>query len=117
MCAQIVAALQPFIKPATLQQLTTPRQPTAATPHRLAVGTQAQYQHPALGVPFSPATMLPGQGGTSSSLQVAIRCWDSEWSGPLDVPLHQAAGTSAYSYLALKQVGKGDRIYVHAVQS
>lgn len=104
--ADVVAALRPFIQPTTLLQqqlsMASPRTQTSSSAGRLA-GLQAQYQHPALGVPFSPAVMLPGQS-SGSSIPVAIRCWDSEWSGPLDVPLHQAVGTSAYSYLTLKQV-------------
>lgn len=104
--ADVVAALRPFVQPTALLQqqptTTTPRAQTPSSAGRLA-GPQAQYQHPALGVPFSPAVMLPGQS-SGNSIQVAIRCWDSEWSGPLDVPLHQAVGTSAYSYLTLKQV-------------
>lgn len=99
---QVVAALRSVIPSATLLQA-APLGPTT-TPRQLAAATQAQYQHPPLGVPFSPAVMLPGQVSGGSSLQVAIRCWDSEWSGPLDVPAHQAVGTSAYSYLTLKQV-------------
>lgn len=107
--ADVVKALRPFIQPAVLlqQQLTmmSPRAQSHSSAGRLA-GLQAQYQHPdagtAPGVPFSPAVMLPGQS-SGSSILVAIRCWDSEWSGPLDVPLHQAVGT-AYSYLTLKQV-------------
>ena len=57
-----------------------------------------QYQHLASpGVPFSPPVVF-GHG-----VQLALRCWDSEWSGPLAAPKHLPIGSKIYSYLSLKQ--------------
>lgn len=103
---QVVAALKPFVTPSAFPSVLpgTPRQHTVSSPSTIQAAL-TQYQHPPLGVPFTPTAMLPGHGsGSSRNIQVAIRCCDSEWSGALDVPLHQAVGTSAYSYLTLKQV-------------
>ncbi len=63
-----------------------------------------QYQRvPCPGLPFSPPTVF-GHG-----VQLALRCWDSEWSGPLDAPQHLAAGSKVYSYISLKQRGAASR--------
>lgn len=57
-----------------------------------------QYQHLATpGVPFSPPVVF-GHG-----VQLALRCYDSEWSGPLGAPRHLTIGSKVYNYPTLKQ--------------